>query len=76
MAEQRTLTFTGHLRELRRRISYCLGAMITPTMDPFNQTLVAAPIVVLYFMGIALAQLARRGKKERNVVPAMAETTS
>jgi len=54
-------------------VAFALGAVITPTMDPFNQTLVAAPIIVLYFMGIALAQLARRGKKERNVVPAMAE---
>lgn len=53
--------------------AFGLGAVITPTMDPFNQTLVAAPIVVLYFIGIALAQLARRGKKESNVVPATAD---
>lgn len=41
--------------------AFLLGAVITPTMDPFNQALVAAPIIVLYFIGIALAQLARRG---------------
>jgi sec-independent protein translocase protein TatC len=54
-------------------VAFGLGAVITPTMDPFNQTLVAAPIIVLYFIGIALAQLARRGKNESNVVPAVTD---
>jgi len=54
-------------------VAFALGAVITPTMDPINQTLVAAPIVVLYFAGIALAQFARRGKKKRQPVLAVAE---
>lgn len=44
-------------------LAFVLGAMITPTFDPINQSLVAIPIVVLYEMGIWLAWLARRGKK-------------
>lgn len=54
-------------------VAFALGAVITPTMDPFNQTLVAAPIFVLYLLGIALAQLARRGKRKRSLVPSMAD---
>jgi sec-independent protein translocase protein TatC len=51
----------------RRRIgiilAFVLGAIITPTFDPVNQTLVAIPIIVLYEIGIWLAWLARRGEK-------------
>jgi len=54
-------------------VAFALGAIITPTMDPFNQTLVAAPIVVLYLIGVALAQLARRGKRQRALRAAIAE---
>ena len=51
----------------RRRIAvvaaFVLGALITPTFDPINQTLVALPIIALYETGIWLAWLARRGEK-------------
>lgn len=56
---------------LKRRIAiilaFVLGAMITPTFDPINQTLVAVPIVLLYEAGIWLAWLARRGEKSSSV---------
>lgn len=39
-----------------------LAAMITPTIDPVNMALVMAPMTVLYFMGIGMAALARRGE--------------
>jgi sec-independent protein translocase protein TatC len=45
-------------------IAFVLGGIITPTMDPINQTLVAGPIIVLYEVGILLAKLARRKKAE------------
>jgi sec-independent protein translocase protein TatC len=54
-------------------LAFTLGAVITPTMDPLNQTLVAAPIVVLYFLGIALAWLARVGRERRHPVPTTAK---
>ncbi len=38
--------------------AFVLGAIITPTVDPLNQTLVAAPIIVLYELSIGLAKLA------------------
>ena len=41
-------------------IAFLLGALITPTFDPINQTLVAIPIVILYELGIWLAWLANR----------------
>jgi sec-independent protein translocase protein TatC len=37
--------------------AFVLGAIITPTVDPVNQTLVAVPIVVLYELSIWLAKL-------------------
>ena len=43
--------------------SFILGAIITPTFDPINQTLVAAPIVVLYEVGILLSRIGRRGRR-------------
>ncbi|MBI4336610.1 MAG: twin-arginine translocase subunit TatC [Chloroflexi bacterium] len=43
--------------------AFLLGAVITPTFDPINQTLVAAPLFVLYEMGIWLAKLAARQRR-------------
>ncbi len=44
--------------------AFILGAIITPTPDPVNQTIVAGPIFILYVLSIGLAWLARRPKKE------------
>jgi sec-independent protein translocase protein TatC len=38
-------------------LAFILGAIITPTFDPLNQTLVAGPLIVLYEMSIWLAKL-------------------
>lgn len=40
--------------------AFVLAAVITPTFDPVNQTLVAVPIILLYEVGIFLAWLGRR----------------
>ncbi|MCX6023791.1 MAG: twin-arginine translocase subunit TatC [Chloroflexi bacterium] len=40
--------------------AFVLGAIITPTFDPFNQTLVALPLMVLYELGIVLARVATK----------------
>ena len=45
-------------------LAFILGAIITPTFDPVNQSLVAVPIVFLYELGILLSKLARRKKAE------------
>ena len=45
-------------------VAFILGALITPTFDPLNQALVAAPLIALYEVGIWLAKLASRGRSE------------
>lgn len=40
-------------------LAFVLGAFITPTIDPVNQTLVAIPLIALYEMSIWLTKLAR-----------------
>ena len=48
-------------------IAFILAAVITPTFDPVNQSLVAAPIIILYEMSIWLSRMAY--KKRTEVVP-------
>ncbi len=40
--------------------AFILAAIITPTFDPLNQSLVAIPLVILYEMSIWLAKLVQR----------------
>ena len=40
-------------------IAFVVAAFVTPTIDPVTQSLVAGPIIVLYFLGIVLAVLVR-----------------
>ncbi len=44
-------------------LAFILAAIITPTFDPINQSLVAAPLIVLYEMSIWLAKLVQPRKK-------------
>jgi sec-independent protein translocase protein TatC len=44
-------------------LAFVVAAIITPTFDPVNQTLVAAPLIVLYELSIWLARIF--GKKRR-----------
>jgi sec-independent protein translocase protein TatC len=39
-------------------LSFIVGAMITPTPDPMNQTLVSLPIYLLFELGLLLSRLA------------------
>ncbi len=43
--------------------AFVVAAIITPTFDPVNQTIIALPIIVLYELSIWLAKLATRGSK-------------
>jgi sec-independent protein translocase protein TatC len=47
-------------------IAFVIGAIITPTFDPVNQSLVAVPIIVLYEFGIILSRIARHKKDVAN----------
>ena len=44
-------------------VAFVLGAMITPTIDPVNQALVALPVMAMYEAGIWLAKLGARGRR-------------
>jgi len=45
-------------------IAFVVAAMITPTFDPINQSLVAVPLIVLYELSIWLARLVQKKPKE------------
>lgn len=57
-----TPQFLARNRRYAVVVAFILGAIITPTFDPINQSLVAVPIIVLYEVGIWLAKVARRGR--------------
>ena len=40
--------------------AFIIAAVVTPTIDPVTQSMVGGPIIILYFLGIALAWLVRR----------------
>lgn len=42
-----------------------IAALVTPTIDPFNMSIVMAPLILLYFLGIGLAAIAQRGRKKK-----------
>lgn len=45
-------------------VAFILAAIITPTFDPINQSLVAIPLIILYEMSIWLAKIAYRKRAE------------
>jgi sec-independent protein translocase protein TatC len=40
--------------------AFIIAAIVTPTFDPINQSIVAIPIILLYEIGILLSKVARR----------------
>jgi len=51
-------------RKLAIIFAFILAAIITPTIDPVNQCLVAVPLIILYEMSIWLAKLVQKKEKE------------
>jgi len=47
----------AHQRRWAVLLAFIIAAIITPTFDPVNQTLVAVPLIVLYELSIWLARL-------------------
>ena len=54
-------------RKLAIIFAFILAAIITPTFDPINQSLVAAPLIVLYEMSVWLAKLVQRRQSQQTV---------
>jgi sec-independent protein translocase protein TatC len=52
----------------RRRLwivlAFVLSAIITPTFDPINQTIIAVPLILLLELGILLSRLVYKKKRE------------
>ncbi|MEI7988699.1 MAG: twin-arginine translocase subunit TatC [Chloroflexota bacterium] len=44
-----------------------IAAAVTPTIDPINQGLVMAPMILLYFVSIGLSQIASAGRKRNQM---------
>ncbi len=57
-------------RKMAVIFAFIIAAIITPTFDPVNQSLVAIPLIVLYEMSIWLAKLVYREKTESTASPA------
>lgn len=53
----------GRFRKFFIVLAFVLAAVITPTPDPINQTLVAVPMIALYEVGVLLARLAARQRR-------------
>ena len=45
-------------------LAFILGAIITPTFDPINQALVAAPIIILYEVSVWIAKASARSRRQ------------
>jgi sec-independent protein translocase protein TatC len=40
--------------------AFVVAAIVTPSIDPITQTLVAVPMIALYFFGVGLARLVKK----------------
>ena len=60
-----TPEFLAKNRKYAVLIAFIIAAVLTPTPDAFNQTLMAVPIIILYEAGIIASKLlAKKGKKK------------
>ena len=66
LAKLRIVSWRGYARWRRYWVvvAFVVGALITPTFDPVNQSLVAVPLIMLYEVGIWLARFAARSKPQ------------
>jgi sec-independent protein translocase protein TatC len=44
-------------------VIFILSAVLTPSGDPWNQTIFAAPMIVLYLLGIGIAWVVAPGAR-------------
>ena len=58
-----TPEFLATNRKYAVLIAFVLAALLTPTPDAFNQSLMAIPIIILYEVGIWASRILDRKKK-------------
>lgn len=59
-------SFLSRNRKWAIVLAFILGALITPTLDPINQTMVAIPILVLYEVGILLSKVGAKMRSKKS----------
>jgi hypothetical protein len=59
----RTSTLLGYLRWVIL-VSFIVAAILTPTPDPFNQTVMALPIIILYLISVLLLAIINFDRKQ------------
>lgn len=69
-----TPQFLARNRKYAILINFIIAAILTPTPDVFNQTLMAGPLCILYELGIISARIV--GRRARGPAPAEAATPS
>ncbi len=62
-----TPEFLSKNRKYAILINFIIAAILTPTPDVFNQTLMAGPLILLYELGIIGARIFRKKKKDETV---------
>ena len=72
-----TPQFLAENRKYAVLIAFIIAAVLTPTPDAFNQTLMAVPIIILYEAGIwasrLLSQKKKSGREQKEQGPAAAQ---
>jgi sec-independent protein translocase protein TatC len=58
-----TPQFLAKNRKFAVLFAFIIGAVLTPTPDAFNQTLMAVPIIFLYEIGILLSRVMYRNRR-------------
>lgn len=58
-----TPQFLAKNRKFAVLFAFIIGAVLTPTPDAFNQTLMAVPVIFLYEIGILLARIMYRNRR-------------
>ncbi len=61
-----TPEFLAKNRKYAILIAFILAAILTPTPDAFNQSLMALPIIILYEIGVGLSKIFRRKEETSN----------
>ena len=69
-----TPQWLANKRKLWFVLAFVLAALITPTMDPINQSIIAVPLIILLELSIILAKFVYKERKEREEKVAQAET--
>lgn len=60
-----TTEFLAKNRKYAIVLAFVAAAVLTPTPDMFNQTVMAVPIIVMYEAGIWASRILNRGKKDK-----------